>query len=831
MDKMFDVQRSGQKAAQLHLLAQAGFQVPSAFVVFFDEDPLSFGDGSLLEAIDAIGGWPVAVRSSGCLEDLPDASFAGQYVSFLNVNNIDELRARIHECRQSAKSARVRTYLSKAGLSEDDAQVSVLVQKMVSSKVSGVGFSIPPHTGKEEFALVECCQGLGEKLVSGRVTPTRYTLSLRDGTIESAEIGSEQAVLSKEEARALSRCLLEIQALYGQPQDVEWAIGKRGDLQILQTRPITTTAWRSDVEELTNADMKDGGVSAKVCTPLMYSLYRNAMQYSFPDYFQRIRLLSKKARPEKWIFYYYGRVYWNASAVKRALTKVPGFDEQKFDQDLGIQKDYPASGPLKVPTNLKTVLRAIPVAFALQSTYRQQLKTVTAFGAPFKAELKAFRERLKEFARTDDIEFYKDLEQVIQRLHSKTEQTYFLTIYNNSNAQTDFKSFLEKMDQKTGHTTPVVDLIGGLSKISHMQMQRGIVALFRVAQTKGLASAEWRHALKTFIEENYFHSDSELDLTVPRWGEDPKRVEKMIKQMLDSGLDPMDPDEKCQEQEKRYQAAVAAVEKRLENSFWLNVRFKSKFHAHLRRVRTYLTAREQMREYSTQCYYLVRQYVLEAGKRLAKAGVLPDAEAIFMLFTEEIVDLVKGVIDITQARELVAFRLKIYQGYRNFTPPNEFGQGVRQRSEDTYVEESEGYKVLKGLGCSPGEVLGVVRVIRSLDEIHLIRPEEILVTQFTDPGWTPVLGIVKGVITEVGGMLSHAAVIGREYGIPAVLNIPGATKVLKTGQRVCVNGSQGKVTILEEVPTKADVKALKWQRAERDEFPTDPFGHFAPSNV
>ena len=132
-------------------------------------------------------------------------------------------------------------------------------------------------------------------------------------------------------------------------------------------------------------------------------------------------------------------------------------------------------------------------------------------------------------------------------------------------------------------------------------------------------------------------------------------------------------------------------------------------------------------------------------------------------------------------------RRKLYDGYRDFVPPNELGRGVTTRADETF----EGKDVLRGVGCSPGIVEGPVRILHSLDEVGTIRKGDILVTRFTDPGWTPALGLVAGVVTEVGGMLSHAAVIGREYGIPAVLNVPGATKALHSGQRVRVDGTTG----------------------------------------
>ena len=484
----FDVTRAGKKAGNLHLMAAAGFAVPAGFVVPPEEAMEGVPDAVLAGLVARVGGFPVAVRSSGLLEDLAGASFAGQYETFLDVADVPSLRARIDECRASGKSDRVRAYLEKKGLDPSRALVSVLVQRMVDARVAGVGFSIHPVTGREEHALVECVTGLGEKLVSGHASPSRYVLDLQKGTVVEAEPGPDGAELSTAEAREVARALLDLQAQFHAPQDVEFAVDRAGKLWLLQSRPITRIQWRTDVDELTNADFKDGGISARVCTPMMYSLYRDAFQGSMQRYFETIKLV-EPGKIERWIASYYGRGYWNASAVKRALAKVPGFREEKFDQDLGIQKDYGARGPLVVPTNARTVLRAIPIAIALEREYRRQLRVVARFGGRFRRERRKWTGRISAFARTSDGVFFADLGLAIRELHLRTEEAYFTTIYNNQNTQSDFKGAIAKMDAATGRPTQLVLLMSGLDGIQHMDVQRGFVELHRVAKAHGVGLA------------------------------------------------------------------------------------------------------------------------------------------------------------------------------------------------------------------------------------------------------------------------------------------------------------------------------------------------------
>jgi phosphoenolpyruvate synthase/pyruvate phosphate dikinase len=218
---------------------------------------------------------------------------------------------------------------------------------------------------------------------------------------------------------------------------------------------------------------------------------------------------------------------------------------------------------------------------------------------------------------------------------------------------------------------------------------------------------------------------------------------------------------------------------------------------HLQRVRTYLSCREEMREYSTRCYYLVRMYVLEAGNRLVQLKKLEKPQQIFMLHTDEILDCIDEKTNPTEVIARCRYRHALYQGYRKVTPPNELGRGVLQNAIQIGTKNQDGRSVLLGVGCSPGTVVGTARVIESLNEMGKIQSGDILVTRFTDPGWTPVLGMVSGIVTEVGGVLSHAAVISREYGIPAVLNLPGVTKVLQTGMKIRLDGSTGEVELLD----------------------------------
>jgi phosphohistidine swiveling domain-containing protein len=329
-----------------------------------------------------------------------------------------------------------------------------------------------------------------------------------------------------------------------------------------------------------------------------------------------------------------------------------------------------------------------------------------------------------------------------------------------------------------------------------MSIQRGLLQLVVIAKREGTVSPAFERELGQFLAENYFHADAELDISTPRWGESPERVKQIVEDILRAKSEPKDPDAAAKEQFQAFSAEQQRIIDAIRRSVWHRLRFERRFRKQLQVARTYLSRREEMREYSTRAYNLVRQYVLESGRRLQRMGYLTDSADVFMLYTNEIPRIGRGKDERERVLALTSFRRLMYRGYRLLEPPGELGKNVTQRDHTALPLSESGAMVLHGIGCSAGLIEATVRVVLTLEGADTVRAGEVLVTRFTDPGWTPVLGIVAGVVTEVGGLLSHAAVIGREYGIPAVLNVPGATQILKTGQRVRLDGREGTVTIM-----------------------------------
>lgn len=796
----FETANAGKKAAHLHILKELNFPIPAGFVIIPKTiiGPEHFD--ILQSAIDKIGGFPVAVRSSGHFEDSDTASFAGQYASYLNVQTLAELVEKIEKCRDQARSTHVKTYSIERGLGQADITImSVLVQKMVLAERAGVTFTIHPMTGKEEESLHEVCAGLGENLVSGLTTPSQYVYNYPDQKIISSTRGTDQAHLSEAELQLISEYAWKASAHFGLPQDIEWAIDGSGKFHFLQSRSITSIQSRTDVSEMTNADLRDGGVSSKVCTTLMYSLYAEAFDGSMQKYMTDIKLLKKQPQ-FSWMFTYYGRVYWDTAIVKKCLLKVPGFDEKSFDEDLGIQKNYGSEGPVRISSSDPwIILNAIPVALALENNFKTCLKMTDHFAQNYEIEFEKWKLTISNLSKLklDQMSFAKTYDLFMTQFFLWTEESYFTTIFNNSNLQTLVKDFLRGIDKKAKVRTQIEKLFGGLSDISHLELQRDFIRLHSTASNTGFQSSDWKIALNEFIRKNYFHSDSELDISVPRWEECPEVIQHRIHSLIDSKNKPADPSLAARKQYAEYQAEFQDVNKRIEENFnpLVAIFKKRRFKELINLSRTYLSRREKMREYSTRAYYLVRKMAVFTGSYLVEQNKLKSTDDVFFLTQSEISEVLRN-----KDEHLIKIdhRKLMYKGFSQFSAPNEFGRGVVQSKGFQSDDNISNDHVFKGLACSSGRVTARVRVLLSIDQMCDIQPGEILVTRFTDPSWTPVLGLISGVITEVGGLLSHAAVISREYGIPAVLNVTGATKIFKTGQMIEINGTMGEIRIQKD---------------------------------
>ena len=719
----------GKKAEGLTQLQEAGFNVPDFFVVTSPGDDISqYIDENTL----------YAVRSSGTSEDLAGASFAGLYDSFLNVKGYANLLEAVKKCMDSVNNERVTEYAKHNHI--NTGKMAVIVQRMVNSEKSGVAFSIDSINGFDKVIIIEAVSGLGDKLVSGHVTPDYYAYNWYDEKFTTYNGG----VLTQDEVRKLCEVILDIQIFYGFPVDVEWAMAN-GEIYILQSRPITTISCRAIHDEWTTANFRDGGVSSKVCKPLISSLYALVFTSSFLDFYKATKLLPQNYKDVLSYDMIFGRPYWRLTTEKDALSRLPGFVEREIDDDLGVIPAYEGDG---IVTSLtpKSLFIGTQVLFATNKYIKN-------------AEIKA-REYIKEFAeRTQDIdlsgktsdELHKIWVRFVKEDYCKIQYTYFIYIACNLVLSATLKDKVKKHLP----SNEFMNLCGGLSDISHMAP---MYAMWSMSQ-RGYTDEEFEE----FIAKYKHHSQYELDLSYPNWDETPDVVREMIADFNDIS----DPKKLGENQKKKYYDTLAKL--------------PGKLHKDIETLRKFLWLREEFRDFSTKAHYIIRRLSLALGREWVKEGILDAEEDVFFLSVEDIYNK-------KELNHAVSKNKKYYCSFDKFNNPNEIGAKHMVRNN-----RIDGAQILKGVPCSGETVTGTARVINDIHDADKLKPGDILVTRCTDPAWTAVFSKLSGVITETGGMLSHAAVVSREYGLACILVVKNATNIIQDGDMITMDCKTGEI--------------------------------------
>ena len=732
-----------------------------------------------------------AVRSSGSKEDLAGYSFAGQYDTFLNVPK-EELARQVTACYASAFGERVLQYLLGNGVSAEDLKMSVVIQKMVDAEYSGICFTLNPATGNDKEMLIEVSEGLGENLVSGKTAPEQYFYNWYDGK----EVNRKESnkFLSVEEVDQFAKTFAEIQQFFGYPCDVEFAIAD-GMLYILQAREITKIRYGGIKDMWTTADFKDGGVSATVCTPYMWSLYEYIWEFSLREFIVTSKLLKDEELPKKLGEMFYGRPYWNMSAVKKTMSQVIGYKEREFDNEYGIVGDYEGDGDVTklTPASLLKMARVVVRQSQILRHRRNNAQR-------YKEEL---LERYYSYKKRYDLCQFQNLEQDFYRLTKKTyrksETTYFWQIFINTIHQSLYKDSLLKYVSESDYLT----LLGSIDNISHLlpfyEMWDVTRTIRKDAETKAFWQENDAETLTAALDQDAhcmpkvkeilfkygYHSDKELDVTYPCYYEEPAVFVRMVKDMaqLDDAFSPYEDKDSGK---KKTDEVLRGIEAKVSQATYRKICKK------VEGMRDMLWWREEFRDVSTRFYYLIRVYTIALAKKLETDGTLEKWDDVWFLKVGAIWDFLDGKLTADDLRGMIAKNRYYYQAYRNFISENEIGTKVVKAEDKT-----GGNAAIRGLGANNGTVTGVARVIEDFTQIDRLREGDVLVTKFTDTGWTSKFAILSGIVTEYGGILCHAAIVSREYGIPAIVCCKDAMKKIKDGQIITIDGGTGIVTIKE----------------------------------
>ena len=740
-----------------------------------------------------------AVRSSGTLEDMADHSFAGQYDTFLNVPS-EELCDRIIDCYRSMFHEAILCYLVDNHIPAEKLGMSIVVQEMVDADLSGICFTVDPTTGNDREMLIEVSEGLGENIVSGKTAPQQYYFNWYDGEEVIKGEQSEQRLLPEEKLREFALCFREIQQYFGYPCDIEFAV-KGGKLYITQSRAITKLQYSFTPYMWTTANFKDGGVSATVCTPYMWSLYEYIWEYSLRKFIVDSEILRDDELPPKLCNMFYGRPYWNMSAVKKTMSQIIGYKEREFDNEYGIQGNYEGDGQT-TQVSPKILFKMAKIIYHQTKLLKDRRKNSEKYRSELLDKYSAYKKKYDEHAITGITNDYYELTRNVYQI---SETTYFWQVFINTIHQSLYKDSLLKYVSESEY----LSLLSGIDNISHLLPFYEIWELTRQIRDDADAAAFWQEnsadeivkaldgneyylpEVRNLIAKYGYHSDKELDITHPRYYEQPQPMIQTIKNtaLLDDSFSPEEDKEKGRQ---TYEEILRRIESEVSRGKYQKIVKK------ISNMRRMLWWREEFRDISTRYYYLLRIYTVEFAKHLQRKGVLENWEDIWFLKVGELWNYIgkRRTPDefkcIKNLRAAIKKNKIYYNAYRNYMSENEIGGNFTPLSEVSSGDS------IRGLGANNGTVTGVARVISDFSEIDRLREGDILVTKFTDTGWTPKFAVLSGIVTEYGGILCHAAIVAREYGIPAIVCCKDAMSRIRDGQTITIDGATGIISLTNQ---------------------------------
>jgi phosphohistidine swiveling domain-containing protein len=767
---------------------------------------------------------PVAVRSSATAEDLPTASFAGQQDTYLNVCGTGELVDCVRKCWASLWTARAVTYRARQGFDHNKVYLAVVVQAMIDSEISGILFTANPITGNQEEAVINASWGLGEAIVSGLVTPDTFTVRKSDGRILSRQIASKERTIEYareggtverdtpadlRDVQAISDDqLAELAALghrvedhYQKPQDIEWAYA-HGRLYVLQSRPITTLAAKEE-EAPAPTEYNRTMFVELFPDPLspFFSSAIEALLHRMLDFsFQTLTLQPPKGMEAVAVFY--NQPYFNREYISRALEPLPPWLREQMTAQIVNPFTRYKEGP-RGRLNLAYLKVAAQFILFMVTFPRQLPRWVSRYQAEV-SEVAALP--LDELS---DEEIAARIQKLVFGTVSRLLNYDFLMISLCNRTYENLGRLLKPYFAESTHELRI-RLISGVTGNATVETNKALWDLAQKAKSSATVSDVLRRydagqvrdhleqtpdgrdfltALDDFLRV-YGHREIRMDIFYPTWVEDPAPVFSFVRGYLDTD-EAHSPHLQQQRLVQERQDLMKMVKARLSRDFRGRFVIWPAFRWALKHTQIHTRERDTMHFELTRVFPPFRRMILELGRRWSEQGLLAEQGDIFFLTLDEAADVAQSPRPMHQ---LVADRRAEFEANKGRAWPDIIRGGEELLAEGREaVEVSEGQ--LGGLGASPGVATGVARVIRGPEEFGKLKTGDILVAPLTNPVWTPLFAIASGVVTEVGGMLSHGAIVAREYGIPAVMGIPGATGLVPEGKRVKVDGNKGIVSL------------------------------------
>jgi pyruvate,water dikinase len=774
---------AGGKGGTLARLYQAGYPIPKGFVLL----PAAFAGDRLTEeawaqvqryladlrkAKDRMAAF--AIRSSALSEDSSQASFAGEFETVLDVHTDEAIQAAIHTVRRSRHSERVRAYSEAKGLDATH-DMAVVVQRLVRADLSGVLFTADPISGSHDSMLGNFVFGFGEELVSGEAEPYTFTLARPKGRYDGP------AGL-KHFARRLFKLATRLEADLGCPQDIEWAIASR-KLYLLQSRPITTLVgydpitgeWNDSLTGdylWTNANLTEA--VPDVMTPSTWSMTRIL-------HFETTTAVMPKALPISGNIC--GRPYVNVSLALSIYCLMGMKLEDAIRRVEELFGRLPEGLEIPVPPvfTLSDFLRLVPANIKLEIQFRRRIRRMAEFITEAPGQCKHLRQRIRQVQAATEL---------AALWHQEIRPYLYHAFYMLRGAMKWFDNPAAVLRHDLTELVGEADAHALLSNISGEATP--LASLGPVVGVDKVASGEMSR--QEYLERYGHRGPHEWELSIAPPARD---LHWLDQHLADHAKSPIEVDELLRKQGSEYEAAWQRFRQRYPKKVRSMRRRLEKFAADAR-------TREAVRSEVTRVADVVRTFALRAGE-LTTLG-----DDIFFLTLDEMLTVLSG--DRAETEVVTGYipaRRETYDRYKALPPyptlirgrfdPFEWAASPDRRSDifDSHAPVAIPHSgVITGFAGAAGRVEGLVRRLESAEEGDQLQPGEILVTTTTNVGWTPLFPRASAIVTDVGAPLSHAAIVARELGIPAVVGCGNATMVLHSGDRVRVDGGQGTVEIL-----------------------------------
>lgn len=824
----------GGKGAQLGIMLAGGLPVPAGFcittVAFRRGMDLSVA-AEIIAAYEALGGGRVAVRSSATAEDLPEASFAGQQDTFLNVSGPTAVIEAVRSCWQSLFSERAVAYRRDHGLPDTSVAMAVVVQRMVEADAAGVLFTLNPVTGAIDELVIEAACGLGDQVVAARVTPDRYRLRRR-APHEPIELeGSATAsFLTPARLAELARLGLAAERLLGRAADIEWALAG-GSFYLLQARAVTAAGprlpevrfgnrWnavhcRGRLTIWANHNLRENMPYPH--TPFSWSFWNYMV---FPNMAAVLGLIDPDESPDEApsiVDLVDGRIYWNANVIA-GLMLLPQAIQVRFwrlvDAEFAdIAAELFRSGdlkPLRPPRRVRGLGR-----FLWRMPGQMLRKTKPAYAWQ---QLRDCQAEVASFSKIDLGILDEEQVLALARYFATENIPRSLDVLAAGTLASPVLLLLPRLLRRWDLADAVPPLMSGIRGNPTMETAlalwdlaeeagpevRAVFArepITRIPQVLGERESgrEFLTRMGEFLKAHGHRAVREFDFSCPRWRDDPTFLYETVRNYLSHPADQPTPRQHYERQVREHEEAKASVERALARR-----PLRRRVFRWLIRV---MEERLPLREAYKFCTLIgmahIRDLYLEVGRRMVARCVLEKQEDFFFLSIPEIERISSGELDAGWVREQIPVRRLEFARHMRANPP----LVVRSDGKPMMKPATSG-EVLWGTPVSWGTARGPARILLDPGDGALLHKGEILVAPFTDPGWTPLFLTAGGLVMEVGGIMSHGAVVAREYGIPAVVGVKDATRLLRDGEIVEVNGTTGEVRRLAALKSRSAVGGL-----------------------